>query len=108
LDDLIAAVELEVNSRRRVEDLLNLLAYTKHKDCYILLLKYLESGEKMSKLGATTIEFDFNQYAMEYLAKYLDDFPSKANSFGYSKEEIDMVSKFLRKKLGIKKNDGTD
>jgi len=96
-DAIIAAVELELEPVLRVTRLLRQVAYTRQPDCIKLLQKYLESSETLPGLRNESRGTEFNQYALEYLAFYMDDFPIKPTGIGYSKEEIEIARAFLKK-----------
>jgi len=100
LDTLITAVELELNPILRVSRLLKDLAYTKNPDAIKILRKYLESNQKIPDVMGPGRDLYVNQYAMEYLAQYIDDFPIKERGIGYSPEEIETAKSFLNKKYG--------
>ncbi len=50
IDEIIAAVELELEPVLRVTRLLRYVAYTRHSDAVTLLQKYLESSERLPAL----------------------------------------------------------
>lgn len=98
MDQIIAAVELELDPVIRVTRLLSNVAYTKQPEAITLLQKYLDSTEKLPSVKATDPGTGFNQYALEYLAQNLDGFPIKPRGVGYSKEEIETAKRFLRER----------
>ena len=56
----------------------------------------MESDEKLPKMHGH-IGIDYNQYVLDYLSRYMDEFPVKqSKSLGYSKEEIETARTFLR------------
>lgn len=100
IDAIIAAVELELSPELRVTRLLKYIAYVNQLDCIKLLQKYLESTEALPSVKGTGRGIEYNQYALEYLATYMDDFPIKPRGIGYSKEELETARTFLRNKNG--------
>lgn len=100
IDAIIAAVELELSPELRVTRLLKYIAYVNQSDCIKLLQKYLESTEALPSVKGTGRGIEYNQYALEYLATYMDDFPIKPRGIGYSKEELETARTFLRNKNG--------
>ena len=95
-DTIIAAVELELDPILRVTRLLRYVAYTRQPDCIKLLQKYLESSERLPSLREPGKGTEFNQYALEYLAQYLEGFPIKAKGIGYTTGEIETARAFLK------------
>ena len=95
IDNMIAAVELELAPDLRVLRLLKQMAYTRQPDCLKLLQKYLESTERLPGVKETGNGTEFRQYAMEYLAQYIEGFPFNVKPY-YSKEEIETARTFLR------------
>ena len=96
IDTIIAAVELELDPILRVTGLLRYVAYTRQPDCIKLLQKYLESSERLPSFREHGKGTEFNQYALEYLARYIEGFPIKSKGFGYYKEEIETARAFLK------------
>lgn len=101
IDQIIAAIELELDANLRLGKLLKFAAYTRQPGCIKLLRKYLESNEHLP--GRVQDGPDkgpaYYVFALEYLAQYIDGFPIKPKGMGfpYSKEEIDMAKEFLKK-----------
>lgn len=95
VDHVIASVELELSPTFRANKLFKDLAYTKDPDCLRILQKYLESSDRLpsshGRVGA-----EFNQYALQYLATYLDDFPIKSTEGGYTAAELNVAREFMR------------
>lgn len=91
VDEIISAVELELNATYRVGTLLQYVAYTRHPDCIRLLQKYLESSERGEGLA-------YNRYALGYLAKYLPGFPVEYKTAGYTDEELQLARDYLKNK----------
>lgn len=98
MDQIIAAVELELDPVVRVTRLLPFVAYTRQPEAITLLQKYLESMEKLPSVKESAMGTGFNQYALEYLAQSLDDFPIKPRGVGYTAKEIDVAKQFLQEK----------
>lgn len=96
VDKVIAATELELKPTVRVIDLLKDLSYTRDKDCIKLLYKYLKSSEKLSNMNGKE-GFPVNQYALEYLAESLENFPVKANDFYYTPNDYKVATEYLEK-----------
>jgi hypothetical protein len=100
IDAIVAAVELELEPALRVTRLLKYIGYVNQPDCIKLLQKYLESSEALPSLKGTGRGSEYNQYALEFLATYMDDFPIQPRGIGYSKEELETARAFLRKRTG--------
>lgn len=96
IDAIIAAVELELEPVLRVTRLLRYVAYIKQPDGIKLLQKYLESSERLPGLKDPDKGIEVNQYALEYLARYIDGFPIKSQGIGFTKEEIETARAFLK------------
>jgi hypothetical protein len=101
IDAIIAAVELELEPALRVTRLLKYIGYVNQPDCIRLLQKYLESTETLPSVRSEREKgSEYNQYALEFLATYMDDFPIQPRGIGYSKEELETARAFLRKRTG--------
>lgn len=98
IDVIIAAVELELEPALRVTRLLKYIGYVNQPDCIKLLQKYLESSEALPSLKDTGRGTEYNQYALEFLATYMDDFPIQPRGIGYTKEELETARAFLKKR----------
>ena len=100
VDKLIASVELELDEVFKGTRLFNDLAYTKHPDCIKLLYKYIISDERMPDLDGVRGKGQFYyQRAIEYLARYMADFPIKQNYYSYSQSDLEIVKAYLKKYL---------
>jgi hypothetical protein len=97
IDTLISITELELSPVLRVTKLLQLVAYTRHPDAIKLLTKYLESSEVLPSVVEAIPGTKFNQYAMEFLALNVDNFPIKAKGLNYTKDEISLALAYLKK-----------
>jgi hypothetical protein len=106
VDAMITAVELEANDIYRVGILLRFIAYTRHPDCIRLLRKYLETSARLPAIRESLVPsvneelgVPYNQYALNYLARYLENFPVKFNdSIGYSTGELETARAYFRNK----------
>jgi hypothetical protein len=99
IDNIISAVELELNTDLRVTRLLKYVVYTKDPDCIRLILKYMASSEKVTGLHGME-GLGFNQYIVEYLSREFEDFPVKTKTIGaYTKEETEKTLAFLENYL---------
>ena len=98
IDKVIASTELEMKSTLRVVTLLKDLSYTKDMDCIKLLYKYLKSAERLPNMNGNE-GFPVKQYALEYLAESLEDFPVKPNDFYYSSNDYKIATDYLEKLL---------
>lgn len=106
VDAMITAVELEANDIYRVGTLLRFLAYTRHPDCIRLLRKYLETSARLPAIRESLVPsvneergVPYNQYALNYLARYLENFPVKFNDgIGYSAAELETARAYFRNK----------
>jgi hypothetical protein len=100
LDNIIAAVELELSSSIRVTRLLKFIAYTKQYDCIKLINKYLMSTDYLPSIRDEGKGIDFKQYALAYLVTYMDDFPVKSDIIGsYKIEDFEKAQLFLNNYL---------
>lgn len=97
IDNIITAVELELNPVLRVTRLLKDISYSRNSDAIKLLQKYLESNEFLESSRGGLNGVGFNQYALEYLANNIRNFPIKPKGLGYTKEDIQIAITFLRK-----------
>lgn len=105
VDELIAAVESESDPVAKAASGLKYMAYTRQPKCIKLLQKYLESSDRLHGLKDDDPGVGVNQYALEYLAQYIDNFPIKRNGIGYSQKEIDRSIIFMKQKYGdVKSN----
>ena len=106
IDNIISAIELELNPNIRIQTLLIHAAYTQNIDCLQLLEKYLFSTEKIPGYdGRPGIEY--SKFALDYLVKYVDDFSIgiKSSSVNeYTDEQIMAAQRYLAFYIKDKRN----
>lgn len=103
VDKIIASMALELDEVRKGTVLTNDVAYTKNVDCIKYLYTFLINEERMPDLDGVRGKGQYYyQRVIEYLARYMDDFPIKSKYFSYNNADLEIAKAYLKKYLGIK------
>lgn len=100
--DVIERVESHPDPVIRVTRLLGDIAYTRQPAAIQLLQRYLESDERLPSLKANAPGSRYCQYALDFLAQSIEDFPVESVGPGYSEAEIDSARAWMRAQTQFK------
>jgi hypothetical protein len=79
----------------KITYLLKELSFTKSKSAVLCIKKYLFNTNTFPPLKAGRKGTPYCRYALDALANMLEEFPIKANEFGYTDEEIETARKWM-------------
>jgi hypothetical protein len=96
LNTIIDMVESEPNDILRVTRLLGDIAYMRQPAGVELLKKYLNSEQRLPAVKSTVPGSTFSQYALDFLAQIIQDFPIQSKGIGYTGAEIAAARSWFR------------
>ncbi len=102
VDKIIASVALELDEVFKGTVFTDDVAYTKNVDCIKYLYTFLINEERMPDLDGVRGKGQYYyQRVIEYLIRYMDDFPIKSKYYSYSNSDLEIAKTYLSKYLGL-------